>query len=892
MRAQSGPSLPQSLLEELSGQTNDSHPRRPKTGNRRGSRKEARKQEREGRKQRKAQFFSAQQPQPTHTKRLAEHEHPESPKRKKARLTQPIPVAPAVNSALNDGKPAKVSKASKSAKSTSEAGQSRPQLQTPLEKLAHRSQTAPKKAKLKSAPSSSAAPPRSRKDEEEDAYIAYLESKLGYSKGGKRSQKYGKGGEDGLDDLLQDLDSIEASILPGSKSSARALDGDLSDADAFNAEDDSDAEESSDADEDEDADMSGVSEAGEDQEWGGIEGEEEDDSESDDEEFTNASLEGPSPDPAPKSATTPAGRYIPPHLRNRTQGGEVAVQSEAQLKLMRQLKGLLNRLTEQNIASMVDGVEEIYRNHRRHDVTSTLTTLIVDGISSHSMLLDSYVVLHAAFVSALHKLIGIEFAAYFLQNSVAEYERHFAEAQSGRPAPQAASEAKPEEDVDNFGKEASNLIVLLSELYNFQVISCVLVYDLIRGLLDGDLTEFAIELLLKITRNSGHQLRQDDPTALKSIIQSVHSKLPSQANAMSSRARFMIETLTNLKNNKVKKNAASAAGEETVERLKKFLSGLSKKRHVLSHEPLRVSLEDLHNAGSKGKWWLVGAAWGGDPLVEHQEARREASSKASVDAEAINENVLLKLARKQGMNTEIRRGVFVVLMSSEDYVDACERLSQLKLTEVQQREIIRVILHCCGNEKMYNPFYTLVGQQLCRTSHAHRITLQFCLWDFLRDLGETAVGGAEVIKNLGEDAGFDVKSISSTRLRNVARAYGWWIAKDCCTFAILKPVDFTVLKPQSHTFLKELLTQVFVSTQVSTPLLSADPSTLPTRNRGPLEEVFIKATRVQNLAVGLIFFIGEAFRGEGAGDEKGFVRWASQVARDTLRTGMDVVAGL
>lgn len=34
---------------------------------------------------------------------------------------------------------------------------------------------------------------------------------------------------------------------------------------------------------------------------------------------------------------------------------------------------------------------------------------------------------------------------------------------------------------------------------------------------------------------------------------------------------------------------------------------------------------------------------------------------------------------------------------NQDYVDACERLAQLNLTEVQQREIVRVILHCCGN---------------------------------------------------------------------------------------------------------------------------------------------------------------------------------------------------
>lgn len=41
----------------------------------------------------------------------------------------------------------------------------------------------------------------------------------------------------------------------------------------------------------------------------------------------------------------------------------------------------------------------------------------------------------------------------------------------------------------------------------------------------------------------------------------------------------MVETLTNLKNNKLKKNAAGTQGGDVMERLKKFLSGLSKKRH-------------------------------------------------------------------------------------------------------------------------------------------------------------------------------------------------------------------------------------------------------------------------------------------------------------------------
>lgn len=83
---------------------------------------------------------------------------------------------------------------------------------------------------------------------------------------------------------------------------------------------------------------------------------------------------------------------------------------------------------------------------------------------------------------------------------------------------------------------------------------------------------------------------------------------------------------------------------------------------VLAHEPLRVSLQDLHTAGTKGKWWLVGAAWGGDPLVDHQ---AEAPEQRVLSTTEAVESKLLKLARKQGMNTDVRRSIFVVLMSSD-----------------------------------------------------------------------------------------------------------------------------------------------------------------------------------------------------------------------------------
>ncbi len=118
-----------------------------------------------------------------------------------------------------------------------------------------------------------------------------------------------------------------------------------------------------------------------------------------------------------------------------------------------------------------------------------------------------------------------------------------------------------------------------------------------------------------------------------------------------------------------------------------------------------------------------------------------------------------------------------------------------------------MLVNCCGNvsihpvirwlflitispllqEKVYNPYYTFVCQRLCRTSRSYKITLQFCLWDFLRDLGEASVGGMEVLKNLKEDEDeFEARDISSTKMRNVANAYAWWVAKDCVALSIFK----------------------------------------------------------------------------------------------------------
>ena len=49
-------------------------------------------------------------------------------------------------------------------------------------------------------------------------------------------------------------------------------------------------------------------------------------------------------------------------------------------------------------------------------------------------------------------------------------------------------------------KEANNLALLLAELYNFQVVASVLVYDLVKTVV-ADLSEVNVEILLKLKRS-------------------------------------------------------------------------------------------------------------------------------------------------------------------------------------------------------------------------------------------------------------------------------------------------------------------------------------------------------------------------------------------------------
>lgn len=70
-------------------------------------------------------------------------------------------------------------------------------------------------------------------------------------------------------------------------------------------------------------------------------------------------------------------------------------------------------------------------------------------------------------------------------------------------------------------------------------------------------------------------------------------------------------------------------------------------------------------------------------------------------------------------------------------------------------------------------------------SHSFQITLQYCLWDFFRELGEKTVGGEELVKTIQDD-GAPLAKVPPRRIANLAKLYAWCVAKDVLSLLILK----------------------------------------------------------------------------------------------------------
>ncbi|CAL5350673.1 unnamed protein product [Camellia sinensis] len=288
--------------------------------------------------------------------------------------------------------------------------------------------------------------------------------------------------------------------------------------------------------------------------------------------------------------------------------------------------------------------------------------------------------------------------------------------------------------------------------------------------------------LVGIDFGCGMNLRGDDPAAMKDFVLSVQNRANElkassgngQANTSSKRMEFMLETIFDIKNNK--RRAKEDTPRHT--RIKKWLQKLRVEGILIRG----LKWSRLVDPDKKGQWWLSG------DMASTTSNFEEVAS--TMDKESLEAQKLLQLAAVQRMNTDVRRAIFCVIMSGEDYVDAFEKLLRLDLQGKQDREIMRVLVECCLQEQIFNKYYSVLAIKLCSHDKNHKITLQYCLWDHFKGL----------------------ESMQLMRSMHLSKFVAEMVTSFTLSLAVLKAVDFsdtTQLTPKRIKHFQMLFEAIF-----------------------------------------------------------------------------------
>ena len=402
-------------------------------------------------------------------------------------------------------------------------------------------------------------------------------------------------------------------------------------------------------------------------------------------------------------------------------------------KFQREINSLLNKIAESNISLLVPDmfkkIEEFNNNIKDNFILFDLITKI-----SLKLLLNQEITnlpitsCICSFISLCHFKFGNNFIYFYLKNLFEEIEY-------------LKNEEIPKYKIKNF-------IFEIIHFYIFQNITSKLVYSLIKYLIDN-FNENNSEFLLLLLSYTGIEIRKEDPENLKIIVSEVNKKYNNMKinNSLDlSKLQFAVEMIEDIKQNKYLKFNLS----EKFSFFKNFVNNNSntslKKGEKIECDIETISKIDLNTISNSNN----------NEISENSNINNIKIDNYIPNDDILDDktNKILELKmKKMNISTNLKKMIFTSIVTASDVNDAFERLMRLSLKKEQKREIIKIILQLCSEEKCYNPFYELLLNDLMSVDKNNKYTYHYCIWDYMKIFENYSQSELKKIHNLSKLTG-------------------------------------------------------------------------------------------------------------------------------------------
>lgn len=392
----------------------------------------------------------------------------------------------------------------------------------------------------------------------------------------------------------------------------------------------------------------------------------------------------------------PSGKYLPPHLRAKSEGALDAKPGE-NLSIL----GMLNRVSEGNLDSIsADIITKVTKDKiKPADIGCALVRISCDNPHITITLQGTFAAIACAL--AVETTPSPAYSGAVLAAIVNRLKEAVASS-------------------DSLQKTAGNLVRLLSTLFSFglfgvDVIESTLSY--LSSLPEEVPTEARVEWCLICVRFSGRVLKDNHPKRFTALMNGLRDKFGLMESSSSRQVEFLIKELMAMNDSKCGFRAVDhlqSACEWLISRNSNSGSKRSKVGSTLTGWRVPKSVEDVQLLGPFPN--LFGGFAFPKEWVDRTMNFETQTNETVREPQAKNPEVSLEeLAALNRMTSEVKKNCFIAVMGSVDAKHALLRIEQFGLLGNPKHvpAIVHVVLHCAVQEAILNSFYVQLMTKLC-----------------------------------------------------------------------------------------------------------------------------------------------------------------------------------
>ncbi|KAK0284369.1 pre-mRNA-splicing factor cwc22 [Friedmanniomyces endolithicus] len=250
----------------------------------------------------------------------------------------------------------------------------------------------------------------------------------------------------------------------------------------------------------------------------------------------------------------------------------------------------------------------------------------------------------------------------------------------------------------------------LAHLINQQVAHEMLAAQILLLLLHKP-TDDSVEIAVGLMKEVGHHIEEMNSQIALAVFDQFRSILH-EAN-IDKRVQYMIEVLFQIRKDKYKDHPAVKEELDLVEEADQITHRPGLDDQLSTEDGLNVfkfdaEFEANEEAYRKLKAEILGEASGSEG--EDEDAEDDSDEEEDDEQEKA-------LEIKDQSNTDLvnlRRSIYLTIMSSGGFEEACHKLMRINLPSGKEEELPSMIIECCSQERTYNKFFGLIGERFCK----------------------------------------------------------------------------------------------------------------------------------------------------------------------------------